>query len=193
MRFVPHRILPGPETGKLRFDPAPEHLQKLAQPCGIGGPCRGRDQFTVHAGLIDGDIHEGAPGQGHVQTTGRVGGAASPLEHIGGGQHLGAVTDRGNGFVGGKKMPDDFQNPCIRPDILGRPATGYHQRIIAIFIDHIEGSIERKVVSRFLAVRLITLKIVHRRAHRLAFLFVRAHGMHVVPTASRVWKGTITS
>lgn len=85
-----------------------------------------------------------------------------------------------DGFVRVRKVTHDRQDALVEPQVLGGPTSGQNQGIVLARIDRIKIRIQSKSMSRFLAVRLVTFKIVNGGCNGVSSLFVWAHGMAFV-------------
>ena len=94
------------------------------------------------------------------------------------------MADRRDRLLRRGEMPDGLDHIRVQPDVLRRSAAGNDQRVVILGLDVGKGGVEREVVARFLAVGLIPLEIVNRRADFLSRLLSGQTACTVWPTMS---------
>src|SRR6266566_1092671 len=114
------------------------------------------------------------------RTNGRVGRDLAALDHAGGGQDLGTVTDRRHRFVRGKEVAHRVQQRLVEPQILRRSPTGNHEGVVALGPHVGERGIDGEIMTPLLRVRLIALEVVDGRTNRLSGILARANGVYRV-------------
>ena len=127
--------------------------------------------------LVDRDLGIGAAGSRDLGATGGVGATGAAGDDPRRGEQLGAVTDRGNRFVGAGEVlyrSDDFG---VETQVFRRAAAGNDQRVVARRIDFVETGVQGEIVTRLFGVGLVALEIMDRRAYLFAGFLAGAGGM----------------
>jgi len=88
------------------------------------------------------------------------------------------VADGRDGLVLFEEVPHDIEQAVVEPEILRRPPTRDHERVVRVGLDLLEIRVQREIVPALLAVRLISFEVVDGRAHLLTGLLPRTDGVH---------------
>ena len=91
------------------------------------------------------------------------------------------MTDCSERLVRRGKRPNDCDHAVVEPQIFRRPASGDHEGVVVLSPDFGERGVERKIMSPFFAVGLITLEIVDCGLDLLTGFFARAHRIDKMP------------
>jgi hypothetical protein len=69
----------------------------------------------------------------------------------------------------------------VQPQVLGGAPTSDHERVVVGRSDLVEVGVQREVVAALLAVGLVTLEVMNRRADLVPAAFAWTHGVDRVP------------
>ena len=125
----------------LQLDFGAEDGKELGEPGRMGGPGGPGDKIAVGDGFGHGEIDVRAAGAGDVRTDGGIGAAFLPLQNICGSQDLRGMTDGGDGFIGLRKMTNDFEDARIEANVFWRAAAGNDQGVVLFGFDVIKGGV----------------------------------------------------
>src|SRR6267142_4567802 len=85
-----------------------EDRKKFGEPGRMRGPRRRCNEIAVGDGFGHGQIDVRAPGLRDIWAHRWIRAALLPFQYSGGSENLRGVTDRGDGFIGLRKVANDF-------------------------------------------------------------------------------------
>ncbi len=109
----------------------PSTCKKLREPSRMRRPGGRGDEFPAGVSLSHLQVDEGSARSRDIGRNGRITAAGFALQHVGGGQQLRRVADRGDRFIGGGEVAHDIEHARIQADVLGSPPAGNHKRVVS--------------------------------------------------------------
>src|SRR5580693_6660183 len=174
---------------KLRLYLRAQDAEELCEPGVQRGPGRAGDEVAVNEGFGHGQTYVGAASESNVRTGGRVCTALLSLEDVGYGENLRGVADGGEGFVGLRKMMDDFDDAWVEAKVFGRAAARDDEGVIVFRLDVVEGGIESEIVAALLCICLIAFEIVDAGGNDVAGFFTGTDSMDGVANHQKRFEG----
>src|SRR5580704_12420428 len=174
---------------KLRLHLRAQDAEELCQPGVERGPGRAGDEVAVNDGVGHGQTYVGAASESNVWTGGRVCTALLSLEDVGDGENLRGVADGGEGFVGLRKVMDDFDDAWVEAKVFGRATARDDERVIVFRLDVVEGGVESEIVAALLCIRLIAFEIVDAGGNDVAGFLTGTDSMDVVANHQKRLEG----
>ena len=108
----------------LKLDARAQHREEFREPRGMRRPRWRGDEITVGDGFGHGKTDVCAPGQVDVGTHCRIGTALFPFKDAGGSKDLCRVANSGDGFVGFRKVANNFDYARVKPNVFRRSSAG---------------------------------------------------------------------
>src|SRR3954447_14217106 len=123
--------------------------------------------------LIHRQIHECSAGPGYVGRYGRIAATCLAFEDTCCRKHLGSVAYGRDRFVRVGKVAHDLENTRIQTNVLGGATARNYKCVIALGLNLVEGSIQPKIMTAFLAVGLVSFEIMDRGSDNITGSFIR--------------------
>jgi hypothetical protein len=174
---------------KLRLNLGAEDAEELGEPGVERGPGRAGDEIAVNEGVGHGQTYVGAASESNVWTGGRVCTALLSPEDVRDGENLRGVADGGEGFVGFRKVMDDFDDAWVEAKVFGRAAARDDEGVIVFRLDVVEGGVESEIVAALLCIRLIAFEIVDAGGNDVAGFFTGTDSMDGVANHQKRLEG----
>jgi hypothetical protein len=102
---------------------------------------------------------------------------------------LRGVADGGEGFVGLRKVMDDFDDAWVEAKVFGRATARDDEGVIVFRLDVVEGGVESEIVAALLCICLIAFEIVNAGGNHVAGFFTGTDSMDGVANHQKGLEG----